>query len=221
MYEIIDLNRHLLEIRLEHLQSVQDLAEEAFSRHDARIDEWYEERRIAADDDEIVEDRDYLKEVFDEQKAEANDIYPQIARASLFAMAYGIFEDFMVSLCKHSERHLHGPGLRDLRGEGIVRARLYLTKVARVDCPNTQEWKDLTDYGLLRNALLHAQGDISNSDKAQSIEGLAKRTGTFVIKANRTKITLSRPFNGTFMKTVENFSRQLEAVWREFSSQTT
>lgn len=172
---------------------------------------------MVVDDDEIVEDRTYLDELFESQKAEANDVFPQVVRASLFATGYGALEHFMVSVCKHSQHYLPGPTLKDLRGEGIIRARLYLTKVAAIDFPDTPEWKDLAIFGALRNALVHAQGDLSNNERAQAIEQLAARLNTFTVAPDKTKVILSRDFNDGFLTTVETFGGQLEDRWRDFS----
>lgn len=216
MFPIIDLARHLLETQIDHLRSIEAIAEQAFARHDAGVDAWYEERRMVVDDDENAEDRDYLNELFQSQKVEAKEVYPQLARASLFATGYGLLEHFMVSVCRHSERHLKGPALKDLRGEGIHRARLYLSKVANLDFPEKQEWYDLTTYGALRNALVHAQGDLSTSGRAEEIEKLAARIATFKIAPDRTRVILSGSFNDRYLGTVEQFARQLDEAWKNF-----
>lgn len=211
---IVLLTRKILELQLDRLRSIHQIAEAAITRYDASVDAWYEEQRMVVDDDEQVENRDYLEELFAEQKTDAKAALPQIMRSSLFATGYGVLEHFLNSICKQAHLHLRGPSLKDLKGEGIHRAKLYLTKVARLAFPATPEWQDLLDYGLLRNALVHAQGELAENERAPSIEQLAKRVATFQVDPDRTRVVLESAFNLTFLDTTWTFSEQLEEAWR-------
>jgi hypothetical protein len=209
MDHIVKLNRAFLELQTDHLRSAHELVESALRRHDTRVDEWYSEQRYVVDEDENAEEKEELEVLFERQKKEASETYPQLLRASLFATGYGVLEHFLVSICKQCQPHLRGPHLKDLRGEGIIRAQLYLAKVAQVVWPATQEWNALTDYGLLRNALVHAQGDLSLSEKATRLEDFSKSAGTFDVLADRTGVILNPQFNPTFVDTVDEFGSQL------------
>src|SRR6478672_9839995 len=145
----------LLHIHLDRVLAAHHIAEEALRVHDTRVEEWYAEN-LKRD----PKDAEFLKYLYDEQKADAADSYPHVMRSALFSTGYGMFEFFMTSLCKELENHVQGPRLSDLRGEGIRRASVYLTKVARVSFPNSSEWQRLVLYGVLRNALVHSQGDL-------------------------------------------------------------
>jgi hypothetical protein len=151
---------------------------------------------------------------FKELKVDAADAYPQILRASLFSTAYGIFEHFLNAICKqsHSQGYVQGLALKDLRGEGIHRAKLYLTKVAKINLPDTSEWKDLSDYGLLRNSLVHAQGYLAENDKFPQIEHFQKRVGTFEIRPADMRAVLLETFNPKFLDLIESLGNQVEST---------
>jgi hypothetical protein len=190
MDQILHLNRVLLEMQVAHLRTAHRLTEKALEVYDTDLGRWYEEQLMVVDDDESWEDKEALNDNFKEMKADAADAYPQILRASLFGTAYGIFEHFLNAICKQSQGHVQGVTLKDLRGEGIQRAKLYLTKVAGMPLQDTPEWQDLGDYGYLRNSLVHAQGYLAENDKRPCIERLRKRVGTFEILPTETRAVL-------------------------------
>jgi hypothetical protein len=209
MDQILRLNRELLAIRIDHLRTTNVLTEETFERYDSNLVKWYDEQRMVVDDDEIWEDREALEEEFKESKTGA-DAYPQLLRASLFSTAYGLFENFLNTICKqsHSQGYVDGVTLKDLRGDGINRAKLYLAKVVKTMPPDGPEWQDLSDYGLLRNSLVHAQGDVAENDKRPCIERLQKRVGTFEIRPSDTRVLLGRPFNPKFLDLIQILGNQ-------------
>ena len=192
MDQILHINRVLLEIQVGHLRSAHGLTEAALARYNEDLAKWYEQKREIVDDDENQEDRELLDDQFKESTADVADAYPQILRASLFGTAYGIFEHFLNAICKqsHSQGYAQGVALKDLRGDGIPRAKLYLMKVAMITLPDTPEWQDLSDYGLLRNSLVHAQGYLAENDKLRVIERFQMRVGTFEIRPADTRAVL-------------------------------
>jgi hypothetical protein len=214
MHQVVQLNRELLEIQIGYLRSTHKLTEEALVRYGADLAEWYLHQREIVDDDEMVEDRDLLNKEFEELRAESADAYPQILRASLFGTAYGIFEHFLNAICKqsHSQGYVQGLALKDLRGEGIHRARLYLTKVAQITLPDTPEWRDIGDYGLLRNSLVHAQGYLAENDKLARIEHFQKRVGTFEIRPADMRAALLESFNPKFLDLIQTVGDQVESA---------
>ena len=195
----------LLSIHLERVKAAHALAEDALGRHDTRIDEWYAENlRRDPNDAEFI---DFLRNV---QKEDVTQGYPFVLRSALFAAAYGALEHFLTSVCRYFETKVAGPGLADLRGEGIQRAHLFLVKVARASVPDSNEWHSLLLYGKLRNALVHAQGDLSQSRSLQEIKNLAGRVKTFAVVDSDTRVELAASFTPSFVATVETFSGQLD-----------
>ena len=195
----------LLSIQIDHVRAGHHLTEEALARHDDRVEEWY-----SANLKRDPNDAEFITYLYKEQKADAARGYPQILRSSLFTTGYGVLEFFMTSLCRELEAHSRGPRLKDLRGEGIRRASLYLTKVARVDFPDTDEWQRLLLYGLLRNALVHSQGDLSNNQDLPAIKQLRAREDTFTIEPGDAGVVLGPMFTPRFLENVTGFADQLD-----------
>lgn len=208
---MVHLAKSVLEIQIDQMRSTHELTERALERYETKLAAWYDEQRMVVDDDENWEDREVLEERLKEFRFEL-DAYPEVVRASLFTTAYGVFENFLNAICKqsHSQGYVEGVALKDLRGEGIQRARLYLTKVAKISLPGTPEWNDLNDYRLLRNALVHAQGSLEENDKLSRIEQLQKRVATFEIREPGLRVALQKPFNPKFLDLIETLGDQVE-----------
>jgi hypothetical protein len=195
----------LLSIQLDRVRAGHDLAEDALIRHDDRVELWYKENLARKPDDS-----EFITYLYNEQKADAAHDYPQVLRSSLFTTGYSVLEFFMTSLCRELEPYAAGPRLRDLRGEGIRRASLYLTKVARIEFPESDEWNRLLVYGLVRNALVHSQGDLSPSKALQSIKQLQTRERTFEFAPGDAALILGKNFTPVFLETVTAFADQLD-----------
>ena len=194
----------LLSIQVDRVRAGHHLAEEALTRHDKAVDTWYADnlRRDPAD-------AEFIAYLHSQQKDDAVNGYPHVLRSSLFTTGYGMFEFFMTSLCRELEKHVAGPVLTDLRGEGIQRARLYLASVAQILFPETAEWQRLILYGKLRNAIVHAQGDLTSNRHLGAIKQLQAKEGTFALAPDESAVTLSRDFTPRFLDTVDAFGLQL------------
>jgi hypothetical protein len=204
LHDILWVHRASLSLQIERLRSVHEIGEHGIKTHDTRVEEWYQQqlRRIT---DKNVQQREYVEDLFVLQKIDVEQFYPEILRAAIFIGAYGLFEHFLVSICDEHHRLTQGVAPADLRGEGIGRARLYLIKVAQAAFPETPEWQDLDNYRLLRNALVHAQGNVET--KETRLLQLQKRAGTFQIRDGQ--ILVTREVTPTFCDTVEVFADQL------------
>jgi hypothetical protein len=201
----------LLSIQVDRVRAGHHLAEDALNRHDVRVEEWYK-ANLARD----PSDDKFITYLYQEQKEDAAQGYPQILRSALFTTGYSIFEFFMTSLCRELEAQIEGPRLKDLRGEGIRRASLYLTKVARVAFPDSDEWQRLLLYGLLRNALVHSRGDLSGSADLPSIKQLQAREGTFTLEPDDSAVILAPAFTPRFLDTVTEFADQLDRTLESY-----
>lgn len=210
MHNLIRVHRTLLDAQLDLLRGAEGLMRDAVTRYEAEVESWYAKQKTASEGPAP----DYLLELYSEQKTDALDGYPQLLRAALFAIAYGELEQFLNRICHQDSRQRASVNLSDLRDEGIRRAKLYLAKVAKLDFPATPEWQDLTNYGRLRNVLVHAQGEVPRNDKLQAIQQLQKRVGTFEVltAGDRKRVVLRGGFLSGFVLTAETFSQQLEAA---------
>ncbi len=204
----------LLRVQRDRLIAGHGLLEEALSRHHDDIDAWAE-RRLGDLTSTDPDDEDVIKFLHAEQQEEAATSYPIILRSSLFATAFGILEHFLVSVCKDLEPIVDGLKLVDLTGSGIERAHRYLTKCAKVPLVDSPEWQRIILYGRLRNALVHAQGDLTGNSNLQAIKQLSKMTSTFNLSSDDSTVVLLEGFNPAFVATIETFSEQLDAAFDE------
>jgi len=193
-----------LYIDLDRVRAAHHLAEEALVRHDKRVDEWFAEN-LARDPN----DAELISYLHAEQKDDAARGYPQVLRSSLFVTSYAFLELFMTGLCKEIKKHVSGPDLNDLRGEGIQRARLFLTSVAAIDFPDTTEWQRLLLYGKLRNVIVHAQGELAEHASLPAVKQLRAQEKTFELSDDASTIILHDSFNPRLLDIVQTFSQQL------------
>ena len=91
-----------------------------------------------------------------------NEYFPRILRQSVFISLYAYCENLLNQKCYELQSAKKLPlSLKDLSGNGMTRARNYLSKVAQVEFPNGKEWQEIRIYGKLRNCLVHNSGEIS------------------------------------------------------------
>lgn len=192
-------------IDVDRLRSGHHLAEDALTRHDTRVDTWYREN-VARDPD----DSQFLAFLHAEQKDDSVNGYPQLLRSALFTAGYGLLELFMLGLCKELEKVLSGKPVRQFRDEGIFRAKGYLGKVGRIEFPASEEWERLTQYGKLRNLLVHAQGNANDHPSLPPITQLMTKVRTFAFTDDSSSVILSKDFNPKFLINLDDFAGQLD-----------
>jgi hypothetical protein len=81
-------------------------------------------------------------------------------RYSLFVHTYSLLERTLLGLAEHIQ-HAQKLDLspNDLRDEGIVRAKTYLKKVARIPFPDTAPaWQEILTLNRIRNLVVHNTG---------------------------------------------------------------
>lgn len=115
---------------------------------------------------------DYYSDVFYQYQE-----YTEILRRSLFSYIYSVIENMLNDLC-NSERESKKLklSLSDLSGKGIERAKNYLKKVAEIQFPaESGEWQELKVYNLVRNCLVHREGELGDSNDDRTIREWALR----------------------------------------------
>lgn len=103
---------------------------------------------------------DYVLEDLYTEWVKLKDQSPQVLRRALFLVSYGRIEALLNDLCNAAKKDLCLPlSLNDLANGGIVRAKVYLTKVASLCDPfKCAEWELLVGCNQLRNSLIHGVG---------------------------------------------------------------
>ena len=102
--------------------------------------------------------------------------------ASFIMVIFSFLEDKLneicaVSLIKHRWSKVK---LKDMRGRGIQRAKLFLKKVCDFTLPNEQLWEKLEGIRLIRNCLVHSGGETTN----EKVINCAKKVGKIKIEEN-------------------------------------
>ncbi|WP_416720283.1 hypothetical protein [Bacillus subtilis] len=168
-------------IFLSELDKLEDLYIEQEEHNEKSLMSWevfLESNTEGFTEEEIYEfaewySHDYLKY--------SND-YPQVIRKTIFLQTYFSFEVYLNNLCSDYKQKLDiDLDYKDMRGQGIERAKLYLTKVCNVTTPFlTDEWKLIKSYNMLRNAFVHNNSMIDKSNlktipKGVTLESYSER----------------------------------------------
>jgi len=99
--------------------------------------------------------------------------FPNLHRKSAFLSIYGECEHLLNKLCIiiMKERNL-GILLADMNGTGVDRARLYLTKVAKLIINDNELWQIIKNLQFLRNQIAHNSGLVTecNNKKYNNIK---------------------------------------------------
>lgn len=95
------------------------------------------------------------------------DVFPNLQWNSIFNSAYTMFENHMNELCKIYEKETTKKNsLKDLKGQGIERAKTFLSKVIGItNVFDSKEWSEIQDYSKVRNILVHTSGELDLSQK--------------------------------------------------------
>ncbi len=145
------VTRHQLSDLRDYAQTIEELIETERDRLSRNEPEDLTEDNF--EDVMISQAEDYLL---------LRDSFPIILRNSLFITIYTVLEDELMKTCNRL-RESFNVDLKpsDLKGKGINRSRKYLKKVVVINFPdNTNEWKEIRKFNLLRNTIAHSNGNI-------------------------------------------------------------
>ncbi len=99
-------------------------------------------------------------------------------RYSSLLTSYAYLENSMDKLCKKYFDSMDLPlKPSDLTGDGIVKFKLYLEKLAKIDfAPANKQWSHLSSLNLIRNCIIHADGDANQVKQPKRIITLVNST---------------------------------------------
>ena len=87
--------------------------------------------------------------------------YPDLFRKSLYTNIFSFVEKTLNSICvSYEERNNEKNSFRDMDGNGIDRAKAYLTKVKGLDVGLIKEWEQLKAFQKVRNLIVHNYSEI-------------------------------------------------------------
>ncbi|WP_443091804.1 hypothetical protein ACTU3M_10480 [Bacillus subtilis] len=140
-------------------------------------------------------------------------VYPQLIRKTIFLQTYFIFESYLNSLCNEHKRRLNSKiSYKDMKKQGIERAKLYLCKVCEITAEpfSSPQWIQIQDYNTLRNAFVHNNGIVDKSNLKTDTQGLTLTKQSPEKENTLCSIQLQRDFLDEVFKTMREFGNKLE-----------
>lgn len=139
------------------------------------------------------------------------DIYYDSFIMSLYAFT----EKKMFILSKYLSRH-HPIKLEDISGKGIFKYRKYLSKVCNIDFSSIEkDWEVLLHYNLLRNHLVHAEGERSLPKDHHRLIGFLESIHGVVMKSDQEKINFHFTSDSILYDLLNCSRRIIEYLYKE------
>lgn len=212
---MLQLHQDLIRMRfadLEHCAvSVEQLLNNEFERRDIQA-----KAKISA---MSAEQRDFCGDDVDSDKLyQLKESFPQTIRISLFMHSYAVFEHSLYDLAMNLRKELNlDLAPKDLTGEGIIRSRTYLVRVAKLAFPDTSIWQQIVILSRMRNCFGHRDGCLSDDCKgSKEIKTLIKKMPNALklhTEFDESKIEIiSDEFVKYVLSTFSEFTKQLFAT---------
>lgn len=188
--------------RLEEFRSYTLQLEQKFDTDKQSVEESYHEAINLIEHDEENDAHEYFGEMYQE----IDGVNVPLFRHSTIVTLYTFLESSMNNLCRNLFRlKKYNVDLSDLRGEGIVRARLYLMKLADVDFELLNgDWSRLLGLNSIRNCLVHNEGRIKGSKSEVKLMNNVDNT-IGVYSNHNSEIIIEREYIDNCIDTIENF----------------
>ncbi len=95
----------------------------------------------------------------------------------------------------------------------VSKARLFLDVAVGLPIRETADWKLLADHRILRNAVVHAQGELNDQQQLSRLKDLAARIGTFRFDDGAGVIVPELILNAEFSELLRRVASELEDAW--------
>ncbi|EFN5877210.1 hypothetical protein [Escherichia coli] len=147
----------------------------------------YEDEKKNAPDDYI----NYLEDYYSEQYDFLVNIQPNIFNKSALVSLYSCLEHNLNDYCNICQRIVNtNISVTDFNGDGIHKAKRYLTKLMDINFGLSQEWQFMTEFNKVRNCIVHANGDIKKMSTAVALKNIIDKTPTLSLN-NENNIIIS------------------------------
>lgn len=172
-----DMHRWETEFALSNLKDYLEMAESQFE-----VVREMERTRADSDPPSHLSEEDYLEWqaewqaeiLFIEERYECD--FPSKIRYSFVVLLHIVLEDRLRAACDEIFRRRNLEiREKDLKGSLIERAKAFLDKVAKVSIKNQQAWQGLKDFQMIRDCIVHANGQIELSRDKKRINELCKK----------------------------------------------
>lgn len=164
------------EYRLDEIKKYYEEIEGKFQTEKKRLAKAYEAKVAST---KMDEDTKYeIDEYFSEEHYEIENIFLKNLRYSAVVSVYSFLEVALNDLCAYLKRAMGLLlDLGDLTGDGIMRAKVFLIKVCKVDFPEkSNEWQEIMKLNLVRNCIVHTQGDVRCVSSPTKLKDVVRNT---------------------------------------------
>jgi len=208
--KILHFTKTFIDIDFDNLRIHSD-----FVQNNLKIEqEKFEESRLktlgACSQDEI----DKYNEFYNEEIWHISETLPGAQWLSTYLLSFAFFEKYMNEICKIIGRnHEHSLLLSDIKGKGVERAKIYLSKGFGVVVPfEGCDWDCIKKLLALRNVIAHTSGELDLSiPHHKDVLAFSNEINTIVVKdytksIGTARIDLSYDFN---VYSIEKFRKFL------------
>lgn len=146
-----------------------------------------------------------------------SEVFPKVLRQSFFVTCYSYLEHILNELCRAFARDVPKTiELKDLRGDGIDRARNYLKKAHGVSFPDqSPEWNRLCEFRRIRNCIVHDNGRVRDKNNGGKAIRIFVRQNPNFASIDDTNCIWLGPKTCTDM--IETIRRFMDQLFSEFS----
>jgi hypothetical protein len=159
------------------------------------------------------ESDDELGQKFNFQRNHSNDLlneYPNTLRKSTFISLWSNFEKSLNDLCEVYEYHLSlKVNFTDMKGKGIERSKLYLTKIIHLNFPTSSNWDKIMKLKRIRDKIVHSYSEVNDED-SQLLSDIKSFKNLKLYSINKKSIIeIEKPFLDGVINVFNGFSKEL------------
>jgi hypothetical protein len=142
--------------------------------------------------------------------------FPNFHRKSLFLSIYSFMEYQLVKMCEYiNDKQNIGLKYNELQGSTLQKIQKYLKYVVKMHFPETLEWRQIYDYSLIRNCIVHNIGTV-NRKKDLKLLKIIEANQHIRINTNNNLIMIHKGYCEEFLKIVQVFLDDLIKQFNEF-----
>lgn len=155
------------------------------------------------------EEKYHISDYYEEELITIDRVYLETFRYSAIVSIYSILESSMNALCNHLMKSKElSLELKEIRGEGIERAKLYLEKVCHVKLPaKSNSWSKIQNLNKIRNCIVHAEGDVDRTRNPRKLKNIIKNTDGLDLM--NVYIKIDKKYLEDSIESIEDFLQRL------------
>jgi len=146
--------------------------------------------------------------------------FPNILRKSFLVSLYSFLEHWLLEQCYSRKGDEISVNPLDVRGENSIdRARVYLTKILRIDFPvDSPEWAEIQNIRRLRNCIVHDNGRC-DQDKHAKLRNYVAQSSPILFLSNN-EVVVSSEYCQRAISTIGDFIKLLSLADNSPSNKT-